>query len=167
VLIGVLLGTSAWMTSGSFVSLPNDPAHVKPVGAMLDESVSGWKINLHFPDIKEEQPLWPPTLPDYLASADDSRARAWGCVHETRMHAVPVVRARPRAAGRARVVEAGTQTIVRSSVFHERRDAHKEDVRWLTHFHPFHIRSMRSNRTSTQRRWRFTTASITRPTSPT
>jgi hypothetical protein len=51
--------------------------HYKTVGAMLDESVSGWKINLLFPDIKEEQPLWPRTLPDYLASADDSRARAW------------------------------------------------------------------------------------------
>jgi len=51
--------------------------HYKPVGAMLDESVSGWKINLLFPDIKEEQPLWPRTLPDYLASVDDSRARAW------------------------------------------------------------------------------------------
>src|SRR5262245_31655847 len=51
--------------------------HYKTVGPMLDESVSGWKINLLFPDIKEEQPLWPRTLPDYLASADDSRARAW------------------------------------------------------------------------------------------
>jgi hypothetical protein len=51
--------------------------HYKTVGAMMDESVSGWKVNLLFPDIKEEQPLWPRTLPDYLASVDDSRARAW------------------------------------------------------------------------------------------
>lgn len=51
--------------------------HYKPVGAMLDESVSGWKINLLFPDIRDEQPLWPRTLPDYLASLADSRARAW------------------------------------------------------------------------------------------
>ena len=51
--------------------------HYKPVGAMVDESVSGWKINLLFPDIREGQPLWPRTLPEYLASPDDSRARAW------------------------------------------------------------------------------------------
>jgi hypothetical protein len=29
VLIGVLLGASAWLASGSCVSLPHDPAHVE------------------------------------------------------------------------------------------------------------------------------------------
>ena len=51
--------------------------HYKPVGAMVDESVSGWKINLLFPDIKEERPLWPRTSADYLPSPADAQARAW------------------------------------------------------------------------------------------
>ena len=37
----------------------------------------------------------------------------------------------------------------------------KEDVRWLIHFPRSRIRPMRSNRTSTSRRWRFITGSIT------
>jgi len=50
--------------------------HYKTTGAMVDESVSGWKINLLFPDIREGHPLWPRALPEYLASPDDSRVRA-------------------------------------------------------------------------------------------
>ncbi len=43
----------------------------------------------------------------------------------------------------------------------------KEDVRWLTRFRPFRTRLTRSNLTSTSRRWRFITASITTRTSRT
>src|SRR5438874_3907138 len=41
----------------------------------------------------------------------------------------------------------------------------KEDVQWLTRFRLFRIRLMRSNLTSTNRRWRFITGSITTRTS--
>jgi hypothetical protein len=51
--------------------------HYKPIGAMVDESVSGWKINLLFPDVAEGRPLWPRISPDYLPSPSDAQARAW------------------------------------------------------------------------------------------
>src|SRR5687768_7060509 len=38
---------------------------------------------------------------------------------------------------------------------------------WHTHFRRFRMRSMRSNRTSMRRPWRFITGSITTPMSPT
>ena len=47
------------------------------------------------------------------------------------------------------------------------RPTDKEDVRWLTRSRLFRTRPMRSNRTSTSRRWRSITASITTRTSPT
>jgi hypothetical protein len=51
--------------------------HYKTIGAMVDESVSGWKINLLFPDVAEGQPLWPRISPDYLPSPSEAQARAW------------------------------------------------------------------------------------------
>jgi hypothetical protein len=51
--------------------------HYKTIGAMVDESVSGWKINLMFPDVAEGRPLWPRISPDYLPSPADAQARAW------------------------------------------------------------------------------------------
>jgi hypothetical protein len=51
--------------------------HYKTIGPMLDESVSGWKINLLFPDVAEGHPIWPRISPDYLPSPKDGQARAW------------------------------------------------------------------------------------------
>ncbi|OLC84898.1 MAG: hypothetical protein AUI64_04280 [Acidobacteria bacterium 13_1_40CM_2_64_6] len=68
-LLGVLLGTSAWMASRRFVSLPHDPDHVE----YLFLSASWIRLAV----CKEERPLWPRASPDYLPSLADAQARAW------------------------------------------------------------------------------------------
>jgi len=109
VLLGVLFGTSAWMASSRFVSLPHDPDHVE----YLFLSAS-W--------IKEQRPLWSRASPDYLPSLADAQARACSSSPIAGAHCASR-QTRPRAAERARVIEAGARTIVRSSVFHDRRRA--------------------------------------------